>query len=129
MLWIAVRMNKETMTASWKMTMKSGQNDFEMWKFTTSQDQCFQTVLMWKLLLQWLDIVRNTNNYARWKMDQKGICQRRCRIHPLNNKWERRLFMGAKHVMFTCAWMDATSLIIGNKIIDNKVHKLQIIHC
>jgi hypothetical protein len=37
--------------------------------------------------------------------------------------------MGAKHVMFTCAWMDATSLIIGNKIIDNKVHKLQIIHC
>jgi hypothetical protein len=28
-------MNKETMTASWKMTMKSGQNDFEMWKFTT----------------------------------------------------------------------------------------------
>jgi hypothetical protein len=30
-------------------------DDFEMWKFTTSQnvqDQCFQTVLMWKLLLQ-----------------------------------------------------------------------------
>ena len=35
----------------------------------------------------------------------------------------------AKHVMFTCARMDATSLIIGNKIIDNKVHKLQIIYC
>ena len=31
--------------------------------------------------------------------------------------------MGAKHVMFTCARMDATPLIIGNKIIDNKVHK------
>ena len=30
-------------------------DDFEMWKLTTSQnvqDQCFQTVLMWKLLLQ-----------------------------------------------------------------------------
>jgi hypothetical protein len=37
--------------------------------------------------------------------------------------------MGAKHVMFTCARMDATSLIVGNKIIDNKVHKLQNIYC
>ena len=38
-----------------KMTMKSGQTDFEMWKFMTSQniqDQCFQAVLMCKLLLQ-----------------------------------------------------------------------------
>jgi hypothetical protein len=33
--------------------------------------------------------------------------------------------MGAKYVMFTCPRMDATSLIIGNKMIDNKVHKLQ----
>ena len=66
----------------------TGQTDFEMWKFMTSQniqDQCFQVVLMWKLLLQRItltmfnpdmirNIVRNTNNYARWKMDQKGIC-------------------------------------------------------
>jgi hypothetical protein len=36
--------------------------------------------------------------------------------------------MGAKHVMFTCAKMDATSFIIGNKIIDNKLHKLQNIY-
>ena len=30
---------------------ESENDDFEMWKFTTSQNQCFQTVLMWKLLL------------------------------------------------------------------------------
>jgi hypothetical protein len=41
------------------------------------------------------NIVRNTNNYVRWKMDQKGICQRRCRIH-LNNKVRKETVYGCK---------------------------------
>ena len=62
-------------------------NDFEMWKFTTSQnvqDQCFNVEtaspknyfdLMFNPDMTG-NIVRNTNNYVRWIMDQKAIYQR-----------------------------------------------------
>ena len=68
------------------MTMKSGQTDFEMWDFTertgpvfpdgfnveTASPKDYFDLMFNPDMIG--NIVRNTSNYARWQMNQKGIC-------------------------------------------------------